>query len=111
MRNETIEGFARGTVENTMLSEANGGTEVLDIVEVRIPGLGRLFEKVIAGYTRSMVTGILMDHKKDIEGECLIQINPDLSIDEKEINLEFIRSSWAWRTECKQGRDRCSASF
>lgn len=71
MQNETIAGFARGTVENTMLSETNGGTQVLDIVEVKIPGLARLFEKVIAGYTRNMVTGILVDHKKDLEGRVL----------------------------------------
>ena len=65
--NETTDGFARGTVENTYLSEKGNGTEILDIVEVRTPKWGRLIQWIVAAYTRRLVTSILLDHKLDLE--------------------------------------------
>ena len=67
LENETIGGFALGTVENAYLREGSKGTNVTDIVEIRIPKWGRLIEKIIAFYTKHMVTDILIDHKRDLE--------------------------------------------
>ncbi len=67
MSNETIDGFARGTVETTYLREADGGTEIVDSVDVRIPGWGFLLELPVAWYTKRMTERILLDHKRDME--------------------------------------------
>jgi len=67
MTNETIDGFASGTVENTFFTETNDGTEVLDIVEVQVPKLRKLVEMLVALYTRWLVRSILLDHKRDLE--------------------------------------------
>ncbi len=67
MINETIDGFASGTIENTVLSRTSNGTEVLDIVDVNVPKLGKPIEKLIALYTKWLVKIILLDHKQDLE--------------------------------------------
>ena len=67
MTNETIGGFAKGTLESTTLSETNEGTKIVDIIEIKVPMWGRLLELPVAWYTRQLTWGILMDHKRDLE--------------------------------------------
>ncbi len=67
MTNETIGGFARGTLETTCLYETEDGTRIVDRVDVRIPRWGLLLEWPVAWYTRRMTWDILMDHKRDLE--------------------------------------------
>jgi uncharacterized membrane protein len=67
MTNETIGGFARGTLESTFLYETGEGTKIVDRIEIRVPKWGKLLEIPIALYTRRMTEGILMEHKKDLE--------------------------------------------
>ena len=67
MTNETIGGFAKGTLESTILSETNEGTKIMDIIEIKVPMWGRLLEVPVAWYTRKLTWGILMDHKRDLE--------------------------------------------
>ena len=67
MTNETIGGFAKGTLESTTLSETNDGTKIMDIIEIKVPMWGRLLELPVAWYTRRLTWGILMDHKRDLE--------------------------------------------
>jgi hypothetical protein len=67
MTNETIGGFARGTLETTLLYETDGGTRIVDRVDVRIPRWGWLLERPVAWYTERFTRDILMDHKRDLE--------------------------------------------
>jgi hypothetical protein len=67
MTNETLEGFAKGTLESTSLYETDGGTKIVDRVDVRVPAWGKLLEMPVAWYTKNITLGILMDHKKDLE--------------------------------------------
>jgi hypothetical protein len=67
MTNETIGGFARGTVESTFLYETSEGTRIVDRVDVRVPKWGKLLEWPVAWYTKRLAWGILMDHKRDLE--------------------------------------------
>ncbi len=67
MTNETIGGFAEGTLETTLLQETDGGTRIVDRVDVRIPKWGWLLERPVAWYTRRLTWDILMDHKRDLE--------------------------------------------
>ena len=67
MTNETIEGFAKGTLESTFLYETTEGTKIVDRVEVRVPLWGKLLEILVAWYTKRITLGILMDHKRDLE--------------------------------------------
>jgi hypothetical protein len=67
MTNETIGGFAEGTLETTLLDEIDGGTRIVDRVDVRIPKWGWLLERPVAWYTRRLTWDILMDHKRDLE--------------------------------------------
>jgi hypothetical protein len=69
MTNETIEGFAKGTLESTFLYETSDGTKIVDRVEVRVPSWGKLLEIAVAWYTKRITLGILMDHKKDLESK------------------------------------------
>jgi hypothetical protein len=69
MTNETIEGFARGTLESTFLYETSDGTKIVDRVEVRVPSWGKLLEIPVAWYTKRITLGILMDHKRDLESK------------------------------------------
>ncbi len=69
MTNETIEGFAKGTLETTLLYETDGGTKIVDRVDVRVPAWGKLLEIPIAWYTKNITLGILMDHKRDLESK------------------------------------------
>jgi len=69
MTNETIEGFARGTLESTFLYETSDGTKIVDRVEVRVPYWGKLLEIPVAWYTKRITLGILMDHKRDLESK------------------------------------------
>ena len=69
MTNETIEGFARGTLESTFLYETNEGTKIVDRVDVKVPSWGKLLEIPVAWYTKRITLGILMDHKKDLESK------------------------------------------
>jgi len=69
MTNETIEGFARGTLESTFLYETNDGTKIVDRVEVQVPSWGKLLEIPVAWYTKRITLGILMDHKRDLESK------------------------------------------
>jgi len=69
MTNETIEGFARGTLESTFLYETSDGTVIVDRVEVRVPSWGKLLEIPVAWYTKRITLGILMDHKRDLESK------------------------------------------
>jgi hypothetical protein len=67
MTNETIEGFAAGTLESTFLNETEDGTEIVDRVDVRVPRWGWLLEIPVAWYTKRITQRILMDHKRDLE--------------------------------------------
>jgi len=67
MTNETIGGFAKGTLESTTLHETSEGTKIVDIIEIKIPMWGKLLELPVAWYTRRLTWGILMDHKRDLE--------------------------------------------
>ncbi len=67
MTNETIGGFARGTLETTLLYETGEGTRIVDRVDVRIPRWGLLLELPVAWYTKRLTWDILMDHKRDLE--------------------------------------------
>ena len=67
MTNETIEGFARGTLESTFLYETDEGTKIVDRIDVRIPRWGWLLEMPVAWFTKRLTDGILMDHKRDLE--------------------------------------------
>ncbi len=67
MSNETLEGFARGTLETTLLRETDEGTEIADRVDIRIPRWGILLELPVAWYTKRMTRRILLDHKWDLE--------------------------------------------
>jgi hypothetical protein len=69
MTNETIEGFARGTLESTFLYETNEGTKIVDRVDVQVPSWGKLLEIPVAWYTKRITLGILMDHKRDLESK------------------------------------------
>jgi len=69
MTNETIEGFAKGTLESTFLYETNDGTKIVDRVEVQVPYWGKLLEIPVAWYTKRITLGILMDHKRDLESK------------------------------------------
>ena len=69
MTNETIEGFAKGTLESTFLYETSDGTVIVDRVEVRVPSWGKLLEIPVAWYTKRITLGILMDHKRDLESK------------------------------------------
>lgn len=67
MTNETIGGFARGTLESTFLYETSEGTKIVDKVDVRVPLWGKLLEWPVAWYTKRLTWGILMEHKRDLE--------------------------------------------
>jgi hypothetical protein len=67
MTNETIGGFAKGTVESTFLYETSEGTKIVDKVDVRVPRWGKLLEWPVAWYTKRLTRGILMEHKQDLE--------------------------------------------
>ncbi len=67
MTNETIGGFARGTLESTFLYETSEGTKIVDRIDIRVPRWGKLLEWPVAWYTRRLTQGILMDHKRDME--------------------------------------------
>lgn len=67
MTNETMEGFARGTLESTFLYETSEGTRIVDRIDVRIPRWGWLLEMPVAWFTKRLTDGILMDHKRDLE--------------------------------------------
>jgi len=67
MTNDTIEGFAKGTLESTTLYETSEGTKIVDIIEVKVPMWGKLLEIPVAWYTRRLTLGILLDHKRDLE--------------------------------------------
>lgn len=67
MTNETIGGFAKGTLETTLLYETDGGTRIVDRIDVRVPKWGKLLEWPVAWYTRRLTYGILLDHKRDLE--------------------------------------------
>jgi hypothetical protein len=67
MTNETIGGFAKGTLESTFLYETGDGTRIVDRVDVRVPYWGKLLEIPVAWYTKRLTLGILMDHKRDLE--------------------------------------------
>ena len=67
MTNETIAGFARSTLESTFLYETDGGTRIVDRIQIRVPLWGKLLEIPVAWYTRRMTEGILLDHKRDLE--------------------------------------------
>jgi len=67
MTNETIGGFAKGTLETTLLYETDGGTRIVDRIDVRIPGWFKPLEWPVAWYTGRMTWRILMDHKRDLE--------------------------------------------
>jgi hypothetical protein len=69
MTNETIEGFARGTLESTFLYKTNDGTKIVDRVDVQMPSWGKLLEIPVAWYTKRITLGILMDHKRDLESK------------------------------------------
>ena len=69
MTNDTIEGFARGTLESTFLYETSDGTKIVDRVEVQVPSWGKLLEIPVAWYTKRITLGILMDHKRDLESK------------------------------------------
>jgi hypothetical protein len=69
MTNETIEGFAKGTLESTFLYETEGGTKIVDRVDVKVPSWGKLLEIPVAWYTKRITLGILMDHKRDLESK------------------------------------------
>lgn len=67
MTNETIGGFAKGTLESTFLYETSEGTKIVDKVDVRVPLWGKLLEWPVAWYTKRLTWGILMEHKRDLE--------------------------------------------
>ncbi len=67
MTNETIGGFAKGTLETTLLYETDEATMIVDRVDIRIPKWGKLLEWPVAWYTKHMTYDILMDHKRDLE--------------------------------------------
>jgi len=67
MTNETIGGFAKGTLESTFLYETSEGTKIVDKVDVRVPLWGKLLEWPVAWYTKRLTWGILMEHKRDME--------------------------------------------
>lgn len=67
MTNETIGGFAKGTLESTFLYETSDGTKIVDKVDVRVPLWGKLLEWPVAWYTKRLTWGILMEHKRDME--------------------------------------------
>ena len=67
MTNETIGGFAKGTLESTFLYETGDSTKIVDRVDVRVPYWGKLLEIPVAWYTKRITLGILMDHKRDLE--------------------------------------------
>ena len=67
MTNETIGGFAKGTLESTFLYETDEGTKIVDRVDVRVPGWSKPLEWPVAWYTGRLTWGILMDHKRDLE--------------------------------------------
>jgi hypothetical protein len=67
MTNETLSGFARGTLESTFLHETDNGTRIVDKIQIRVPSWGKLLEIPVAWYTRRMTEGILLDHKRDLE--------------------------------------------
>ena len=67
MTNETIGGFAKGTLETTLLYETDGGTRIVDRIDVRVPGWFKPLEWPVAWYTRRITWRILMDHKRDLE--------------------------------------------
>ncbi len=69
MTNETIEGFAKGTLESTFLYETDDGTKIVDRVDVKVPSWGKLLEVPVAWYTKRITLGILMDHKRDLESK------------------------------------------
>jgi uncharacterized membrane protein len=69
MTNETIGGFAKGTLESTFLYETSDGTKIVDRVDVRVPYWGKLLEIPVAWYTKRLTLGILMDHKRDLESK------------------------------------------
>jgi hypothetical protein len=69
MTNETIEGFAKGTLESTFLYETSDGTKIVDRVDVRVPNWGKLLEIPVAWYTKRLTLGILLDHKRDLEAK------------------------------------------
>ena len=67
MTNETIGGFAKGTLESTFLYETGDSTKIVDRVDVRVPYWGKLLEIPVAWYTKRLTLGILLDHKRDLE--------------------------------------------
>ena len=69
MTNETIEGFAKGTLETTILSETNDGTKIVDRIDILVPSWGKLLEIPVAWYTKNLTLGILLDHKRDLEAK------------------------------------------
>ena len=73
MTNETIEGFAKGTLESTFLYETSDGTKIVDRVDVRVPYWGKLLEIPIAWYTKRLTLGILLDHKRAIEAKLKVK--------------------------------------
>ena len=67
MTNETVGGFAKGTLESTYLYETGEGTEIVDNIDIRIPKLGKILDMPVAWYTKRITQRILMDHKLDLE--------------------------------------------
>ena len=73
MTNETIEGFAKGTLESTYLYETGDSTKIVDRVDVRVPSWGKLLEIPVAWYTKRLTLGILLDHKRDLEAKLKVK--------------------------------------
>jgi hypothetical protein len=67
MTNETIDGFAKGTLESTFLYGNGDATRIDDRIDVRVPGWGRPLEGLVAWYTKRLTWSILLDHKRDLE--------------------------------------------
>lgn len=65
MVNETIEGFAQGTIDTLVLKETPAGTEIAETVQLRLPWYLFWMERPVERFTRHFISGFYEDHLKD----------------------------------------------
>ncbi len=64
MVNETIDGFGKGTVETVALKEVSGGSEIAEIVHLKLPFYFFWMERPVESFTRKLIAGYYDDHIK-----------------------------------------------
>jgi len=67
--NETLDGFGKGSLDIVTLKETKEGTEITDVIQIRLPWYLFWMEPLVARFTRQFSTGFYQDHLADETGE------------------------------------------